>query len=76
MFGRQTGPTDDVQMLRRRVENLEHLQDELRESFFVTSHTPPLKPQEGTIRRADGVDWNPGSGAGFYEYVNGGWAKL
>lgn len=37
---------------------------------------PPAKPREGWIVRADGTLWNPGAGAGVYEYRAGAWLKL
>lgn len=36
----------------------------------------PEKPYEGMLVGADGTNWDPGSGRGAYEYINGGWAKL
>lgn len=36
----------------------------------------PEKPREGMIVSADGVEWDPGSGAGAYEYKGGVWTKL
>lgn len=33
----------------------------------------PTRPQPGDIRAADGTNWDPGSGVGFYGYINGGW---
>ena len=36
----------------------------------------PAKPREGQIVIADGVGWNPGAGAGMYEYKAGSWVKL
>ena len=41
-----------------------------------TSHAEPAKPREGMIVLADGSDWDPGSGAGFYGYYGGAWVKL
>jgi hypothetical protein len=40
--------------------------------------TQVLEPQikEGAIVYADGVSWNPGSGEGFYGYVDGSWKLL
>ncbi len=37
----------------------------------------PVKPRRGDIRYADGVQWNPGGGAGLY-FFNGAsaWVKL
>lgn len=37
---------------------------------------PPLKVREGMIVAADGVNWNPGAGAGLYLFRDGSWWKL
>ena len=39
-------------------------------------HEPPPKPRDAMIVYADGTDWNPGSGVGFYGRENGLWVKL
>ena len=39
-------------------------------------HAAPAKPRAGMIVLADGTDWDPGAGAGFYGYSGGAWAKL
>lgn len=36
----------------------------------------PDKPREGMIVSANGTTWNPGAGAGAYEYKGGAWVKL
>lgn len=36
----------------------------------------PERPQEGTVIYADGVNFNPGAGEGFYGYINDEWVKL
>jgi hypothetical protein len=36
----------------------------------------PVKPYNGLIVIADGTDWNPGSGAGYYGYYNAAWTFL
>ena len=36
----------------------------------------PIRPRTGMIVLADGTNWNPGSGAGFYGYRGGAWVKL
>lgn len=36
----------------------------------------PDRPREGMIVFADGTLWNPGAGAGSYEYRGGTWVKL
>jgi hypothetical protein len=49
-----------------RIENI-HL---------VELHVEPVKSRKGMIVLADGSNWNPGSGAGFYGYHTGAWNKL
>lgn len=39
-------------------------------------HIAPTKLREGLLVLADGTDWNPGSGAGYYLYLNGAWRFL
>ena len=36
----------------------------------------PPKPRDGMVVLADGTQWNPGSGAGFYGYNAGSWVFL
>lgn len=36
----------------------------------------PKDIAEGWVAWADGTNWNPGSGAGLYEYRGGSWNKL
>ena len=36
----------------------------------------PPKPRDGMLRRADGVSWNPGSGAGVYCFYAAAWHFL
>lgn len=36
----------------------------------------PTRVRNGTIVYADGAEWDPGSGEGFYGYENGAWVKL
>jgi len=43
---------------------------------LTTLHTEPTRPRDGMIVLADGTSWNPGSGAGYYGYYGGSWAKL
>lgn len=39
-------------------------------------HVEPERPRDGMIVLADGTDWNPGSGAGFYGRRGGSWVLL
>lgn len=44
--------------------------------YAVPLAVEPAKPEDGVIAYANGADWDPGSGEGFYGYENGGWVKL
>lgn len=65
---------------------IEYLQAELRflaiklqsEKFsqLTSLSVAPAKPRDGMIVLADGSNWDPGSGAGFYGYYGGSWTKL
>ena len=39
-------------------------------------YVAPPKPRDGMLVLADGVNFNPGSGAGFYGYRAGSWRFL
>lgn len=41
-----------------------------------TLHAAPDRIFDGMVVKADGTDWNPGSGAGIYARVSGVWVKL
>ena len=43
---------------------------------LVPQGTVPDKADEGDIVNADGTLWNPGGGAGLYEYKGGAYVKL
>lgn len=45
------------------------------ESVKTWTSAPP-KPRAGTQAYADGVNWNPGAGEGFYEYTSAGWVPM
>lgn len=40
------------------------------------SYAAPARPREGAIANADGTNWNPGGGAGLYQYLSSAWVKL
>lgn len=44
--------------------------------LLEVSNVAPKKPRAGMIALADGVNWNPGSGAGFYGYRGSAWVLL
>lgn len=39
-------------------------------------YVAPAKPRDGMIVLADGVNFNPGSGGGYYGYRAGSWRFL
>lgn len=39
-------------------------------------NVPPDKVTEGMVANADGTNWNPGGGAGLYQYLSGAWTKM
>jgi hypothetical protein len=41
-----------------------------------TIYEAPKRIFEGMIVKADGTTWNPGSGAGTYQYRGGAWRLL
>ena len=43
---------------------------------LVKLHVEPSKPRVGMIVYADGTDWNPGSGVGFYGHSGSAWVFL
>ena len=46
------------------------------QKLITLYNAAPVNPEEGMIVRADGTNWNPGSGRGFYGYDNGAWVFL
>ena len=47
---------------------------EPKENFTLqTLYAAPAKPAEGMVCKADGTTWNPGAGAGTYQYRAGTW---
>lgn len=73
-------PTVDSEFLRALQERIQDLENEVRllaeGRGFINRGVAPAKPANGTLVLADGVGWNPGSGAGFYERKGGVWVKL
>lgn len=74
------GEIDSLEGLREYVqEELEKISKEFNETIALdlrTVHQAPKRPREGMIVSADGTNWNPGSGAGAYEFVNGVWRRV
>ena len=73
-------PTDPKEIPAYLAVELQALAQSLqsRQNFLYiqTLNVAPTKPRDGMIVRADGVNWNPGAGSGFYGYRNAGWNFL
>ena len=48
----------------------------LADGYLEAVTVAPAKPRDGMLRRADGVSWDPGSGAGVYCYYGANWHYL
>lgn len=59
----------ELQFLERALQTLQIVQ-------LTELNAEPERPRTGMIALADGTNWNPGSGAGFYGYYAGAWHKL
>lgn len=57
----------------RRIEIQFTTLDNLKLSSLAAE---PDKLDDGVVVYADGTNWNPGSGAGFYGREAGAWVKL
>lgn len=66
-------PVDANPEFQRIAQALQEQNEVLR---LGTTYVAPSKPRSGDIRLADGTQWNPGSGAGFYGYYGSAWVKL
>lgn len=69
-------PAERTFALEQLVRELWLVVQDFQESFSVPQREVPSKPREGMIRYADGVGWNPGAGAGIYQYRSGTWNKF
>lgn len=74
------GTLATIEELRSYVElELERISKEFNETIALdlrAVHQEPKRPREGMIVSADGSNWNPGSGAGAYEFVGGVWRRV
>lgn len=63
------------------ASELRRIANALAEPAVEVQHLEPLAAEpgrlsDGMIVYANGTDWNPGSGAGFYGRESGAWVKL
>lgn len=73
-------PTDTAslaQFLRYEFAKIAQAMDTADERITLeTLYAAPKKFGEGTTVKADGTSWDPGSGAGTYQYRGGAWRFL
>lgn len=72
-------PADPTQLRRFLLEELNKLKaaiDAVAEGFAPVVYAIPAKPRVGMIRNFDGVQANPGSGAGLYRFDGVVWKLL
>lgn len=72
-------PADPAQLprfLREELAKLKAAYDSLADGFLPVVYAAPAKPRDGMLRNADGVLWDPGSGAGLYRFGGGTWHYL
>ena len=73
-------PTDTGQLsgaVQKEFERFAQEQNATRSSILLDKiNKAPDKPRNGMIVFADGTNWNPGSGQGYYGYKGGVWAFL
>jgi len=65
-----------VERLLLAVDGINARLTELEYELKRTLYAPPDKPRESMYAKADGLSWNPGAGAGLYQYQSGAWVKL
>lgn len=71
-----TNPDNLAEFLDRQLRLISIANQALNEGVIDPVNVEPTNKRDGMIRYADGTDWNPGSGEGFYGYENGAWVKL
>lgn len=71
---------DDLTLFRewlaREFSRISATFDAVESIDLSTLSMPVSKPQEGMIILADGINFNPGAGAGVYAYIGSKWVKL
>lgn len=80
MYAPNNVPANPAEMPQFLQQELLNLQKALSGPFSFLlldkQYVPPNRLFEGMVVLADGTQWNPGSGAGFYGYRDGGWKLL
>lgn len=73
-------PANPAEMPQFLQQELLNLQKALSGPFSLMQlqklYVPPTRIFEGMVVLADGVQWDPGAGPGFYGYRDGSWKLL
>jgi hypothetical protein len=67
----QNPPEDPARLqgfLRDELQRIRFAIEALAAGHLDPTHIVPVKPRDGDWRYADGTNWNPGSGRGFYRF--------
>ncbi len=65
-----------AEWLTSELAEIERAFVEIDEINLPELNVEPEKPRDGMIVLADGTNWNPGSGAGYYGFQSGSWTFL
>lgn len=65
-----------VSFITRELDQISDAFTGVQAVMLQERHAPPPKFFTGMIVLADGTNWNPGSGKGFYGYADGTWHFL
>ncbi len=71
-----TNPEDLIRFLQTELIKIQSALESLSAGHVDAVYASPRKPREGDFRLADGTQWDPGSGKGFYGYYNSAWHLL
>lgn len=72
-----SSPEDLPAFLSQELKNIEQARADGADALYLqTLYKSPDRLTEGMIVLADGVTWNPGSGAGCYLYRAAAWRFL
>jgi len=70
-------PEDIIAWAQKLAENIVfQLNTGIPRLRLVEQHSIPSKPRDGDVVFADGTDWDPGSGQGYYGYYAATWHFL
>ncbi len=72
----QASQSELVSYLQKQLQQIGVAFGQSELYILVVSYAEPAKPKDGMLVLADGVQWDPGQGAGMYWYLAGAWNKI